>query len=91
MPDVLVCDFACFQVNQDKAFKNIIVKDQINIVIFFFRVDMLLTRYERIAFTKLHQEFLKIRENTCFKFSFREFRIGGKAQILSNDWIFDKL
>ena len=44
LSDILMCDLICLKVNQNKTFKDIIVKDKVDIVIIQFCTDMLLAR-----------------------------------------------
>ena len=49
---------------------NVIVKNKINVIIFFFSSNMLLSRYKRIPFPQLHEKFLNMRDNSLLQFTF---------------------
>lgn len=67
---VLMGNLACFQIDQNKTFQDVIVEHEINVVILFFRMNMLLSGNERISFSKLHQKLLQIRDDTFFQIGF---------------------
>lgn len=58
LTNVLMRDLFGFQVNQDKAFQNVIVEDQIDVIILFLGANVLLPCNESVTLTKFHQEFL---------------------------------
>lgn len=60
LPNILVCDLFRFQIDQHKAFKNIVIEHKINLVVLFLRMNMLLPCHKSIAFSKLHQKFLQV-------------------------------
>ena len=53
MPYILMLDFRCFEVYQYKAFQYVVIKDEVNEVVAFFSVDMLLPGYERKSLSHL--------------------------------------
>lgn len=83
--------FLRFQINQDKTFQNVIVKYQINIIVFFICMNVLLSGNKSISLTKLHQESLEIADNTLLKVRFMIRDIFLHAQKFRNHRIFDKL
>ena len=57
-------DSGYLQIDKHKTFQDEVVEDKVNIVIFFFGVDPLLTGYKSIAFPKLHKELLQISQDS---------------------------
>ena len=88
---VLMGNFAGFQIHQHKALKDIVVEHKVDIVVLFFRVDMLLAGYKGIAFAKLHEEFLNVRDDAAFQFAFGKIRTAGKSQKFRNHRVLDEL
>ncbi len=88
---ILMRDLLRFQINKNKTLQYIVVKHQINIIILFFCMNMLLSCHKSISFSKLHQKLLQIRKNAFLQVTFCEIRIPGKSQKFGNNRVFDKL
>ncbi len=56
LPDVLMLQFPGFEVEEDKAFQDIIVENQIQVEVFGLRTDALLPRHKRKALAQFKQE-----------------------------------
>ena len=54
LPDILMRDLIRLKVDQNKTFKDIIVKDKVDLVIIQFCVDMLLARHKGIPLSHFH-------------------------------------
>ena len=66
-------NFAGFQINQNKALQDIVIKNQINKIVFFFCMNMLLSCNKCISFSKLHNKLLQVIDNSLFKVRFMVF------------------
>ena len=91
LPYVLMGDFAGFQIHQHKAFEDIVVEHEVDVVVLFFCMNVLLAGYKGIALAKLHEEFLNVRNDAAFQLAFGKIRAAGKAQKFRNHRVFDEL
>lgn len=88
---VLMGDFAGFQIDQHKAFEDIVVEHEVDVVVLFFRVDMLLAGYKGIALAQFHEEFLNVRDDAALQLAFGKICAAGKAQKFRNHRVLDEL
>lgn len=54
-------------------------------------MNVLLAGYKGIAFAKLHEEFLNVRDDTAFQLAFGKIRAAGKPQKFRNHRVLDEL
>lgn len=64
-------DLRCFQIYEQKAFKDIIVEYKVYIIFAYIGFYSLLTGYKSIAFAKFKDEFLQVVDYSRFKICFR--------------------
>ena len=79
-----------FQVNQHKAFENVIVKHQVYEVIRRFRLDMILRTDKSESFSQLQQERLQVRKQRFFQLTFQISGIGWQIQEFEYIWALDE-
>jgi hypothetical protein len=67
---VLMGQFARFQVEQHEALEQIVVKDQVNVEVFRFRTDAVLSRDKREPSPEFQQKCLQIVQPGSFEIRF---------------------
>lgn len=88
---VLMGNFAGFQIHQHKTFEDIVVEHEVDVVVLFFCMNVLLAGYKGIALAKLHEEFLNVRDDAAFQLAFSKIRAAGKPQKFRNHRVLDEL
>lgn len=71
LPNILMRDLGRFEVNQHEALENVVIENEVNEIVFFLGMNVLLARDERISLPHLHQERTNIVENSRFQITFR--------------------
>lgn len=87
---VLMGDFAGFQIHQHKAFEDIVIEHEVDVVVLFLCVDMLLAGYKSISLVQLHEKFLNVRDDAAFKLALGKICTTRKPQKLRNHWVLDE-
>ena len=80
-----MCDLFCLQIDQYKTFQDIVIKDEVDIIVFLFRMNMLLPGDKGISLSHLHQELLQIANNALFQIRLQIGCIFLHAKEFSND------
>ena len=84
-------ELAHFQINQDKAFQNVIVKHKVNKEVLPIQRELLLPCYERKAAPKLQQEVLQMVNQRLFQFTLIHMSVRLNLQKLHHIGVFDDL
>ena len=61
---------ARFEIEQDETLEQVVVKDQINVEVFGFRTDAVLSRNKRETSPKFQQECLQIVQQSSLEIRF---------------------
>jgi hypothetical protein len=83
--------FASLEVEEDEAFKQIVVENEVEVEVLRFRADALLARDEGKALAEFEEERLEIADESVFKFSFEQFADVRQAEEFQHDGIVDEL
>lgn len=91
LPYVLMGNFAGFQIDQHKALEDIVVEHEVDVVVLFLCVDMLLAGYKGIALAQLHEKFLNVRDDAAFQLILSKICAARKPQKFRNHRVLDEL
>ena len=58
LADVLMCDFAGLEVDEDEALEDVVVENEVYVVVFFFGVDVLLTGHTHVPACENHIDYI---------------------------------
>lgn len=91
LSDILMCDFAGLEVDEDEALEDVVVENEVYVVVFFFGVDVLLTCYKGVSFSELHEEALEVGDDGILKVGLEIACIGCDPEKFGYDGILDEL
>ena len=89
LSNVLVLQFADFQVKEDEAAQEPVVKHQVYDEMLFVKREADLAAHERKAGTEFQQELLKMVDDTAFQLTLGVFRELGQAEKFQDVGVFD--
>jgi len=90
LADILVSQFADFQVDQLETLEQEVVKDEIDIKVLILKANPLLAGDEAEALAEFQKECLKIVDDRLFDGRFAQGWVILQIQELQNVWIADK-
>lgn len=84
-------EILCFEVDQDKAFQDVIIKHEVDIKMAAFDVEMFLTGDERKTSAKLKQNLLQMINESLLKIGFIKMLVLWQIEKFHQIGIFDDL
>ena len=82
---ILIAEFGCFQINENEATQMVIIEYQIDVIIFLFRMNMLLSVNKGKTLTQLHQERYHVVDDGLLQVAFCIFSVVFKPKKLCHN------
>ena len=91
LSDMGVLELFGLQLNQNMAFQQAMIKDQVNIKMLIVNGNPFLARFETEPFPKFEQKELQMIKQGIFKALFQHYILRGKPKELENIWVPDDM
>ena len=90
LSDVLMSHAGCFQVDEAETLEDIIVEDEVDVVVLFLSVDVLLAGDESEALAEFHHELLQVGNNGALKGILSKFAARLQTEKFGNNGVLDE-